>query len=103
MQTAFSCLCLLLAEGILAYSADRAYPVFGKIFESCSGSDTVVRITYFGIIDIAACITFVFAHKYVLLISSVDNYYIHTINNHSNIVRNYIANVYSVFSDASCT
>ena len=39
-------------------TTQRAFPVFRQIFESCSRLDTVVRITYFWIINVAACFAY---------------------------------------------
>ncbi len=65
-----------LAEHVFADSADRAYPVLRKILESCSGSDSVVRIAYCRIILISACITNILVHVklslYLCLPQSVE-------------------------------
>jgi hypothetical protein len=47
-------------EHILAYSAKRAFEVFGKIFKLCAGSDSSLGITEFLIVFPTACVTYIF-------------------------------------------
>ena len=41
-------------EILLAYTANRAYPILRDILESCAGCDSAIGITDFGVIFIAA-------------------------------------------------
>lgn len=50
------------AEIFLAYTASGAYPILGQILESCSGLNTIVRVSFSGVIDVAAYIAFVLFH-----------------------------------------
>lgn len=36
---------------IFTYAAKRAYPIIRKIFESCSRSNSAIRIAYFGVVN----------------------------------------------------
>src|SRR5699024_4594174 len=47
---------------IFSHTADWADPVFRKVFKSCSGSDSAVRISNFRIIYISAWFTYIFFH-----------------------------------------
>ena len=53
------------AELVLADAAERAYPVFRKIFKGGSRSDAVVRIADSRIILITADITYILIHRAV--------------------------------------
>lgn len=47
---------------ILAYAADRTYPIFGKILKCCSRCDAIIRISYLRVILIAAWSTYILFH-----------------------------------------
>ncbi len=51
-----------LGKLILTYSAERAYPIVGQIFESCAGLDTVFGVTYFRVINPIAYFAYIFIH-----------------------------------------
>ncbi len=55
-----------LDKFFFADSANRANPVFWQIFKSGAGGDTVIRITYFGVVDVSAGVAFVFGHVILL-------------------------------------
>jgi hypothetical protein len=50
---------LLGTEIFLAHTAEGTYPVLGEILKRCAWLNTVVRITYSGVVDIPASITYV--------------------------------------------
>ena len=50
---------------VLAYAADRAYPILGEVFESCSRGDSVVGISDCRIILIATCTADVLIHTQI--------------------------------------
>ena len=50
------------AEFVLAYTAKRANPVFGKFFEWGTWLNAVVGVTYCGIILVAAYVTYILFH-----------------------------------------
>jgi hypothetical protein len=52
-----------LAELVLAHTTERAHPVGGQVVESCSGSDSVLRIAYFGVILITTNVANVLLHN----------------------------------------
>jgi hypothetical protein len=60
-------------ESILAGSADRANPVFGKIFESGSGYYPGIGITVSRIVHITADVAYMFFH-FNLLVQAAANY-----------------------------
>ena len=33
------------------YSAERANPIFGDVSKGCTGSDTTIGVTYFGVVN----------------------------------------------------
>ena len=51
------------AELILAYTAQRAYPVFGQVFESRASGNAIVGVTYCGVILVATNVTYVLFHS----------------------------------------
>ena len=57
-----------LAEHILAYSAEGAFEIVGKILELGAGSDAVVGIAKSLIIFPSASVTYVFFHFVFLLL-----------------------------------
>ena len=59
-------------EHILGHAAQRAAPVSRKVFKSCAGFDSVLRITLLRIICIAAGITKIFLHNVYLLSFSIN-------------------------------
>lgn len=50
---------------VFAYAAQRAHPVFGNIGESRAGSHTVVGVSHFGVIYVAAYDAYIFFHTLV--------------------------------------
>ena len=60
---------LSFGELVLAYSAERTNPIFGKGFKRSAGSDAVIRIANCGIVLVPAYITSVFFHKMLILVS----------------------------------
>ena len=53
---------LCFAEFILANAAERANPILWQVFKSCSGGNTILRVTYFRVILITTDITNVLFH-----------------------------------------
>ena len=51
------------AEFILAYAAERANPVFGEFFEWGAWLNTVVGITYCGVVLVSADVTYILFHN----------------------------------------
>lgn len=51
------------AELVFAYSAQRANPVVGNVFESCSWCYTAFRIAYFWVVHPATYITYILFHN----------------------------------------
>ncbi len=66
MGTGASCLhevkLFFRREIFLANTADGTYPVVGKVFERSSGFYSIIRITFCGIVDIAAGIAYITLH-----------------------------------------
>ena len=60
-------ICLDFAEIILAYAAEGADEIVGKILELGAGSDAVIGIADSLVVLIAADITYIFFHKFILL------------------------------------
>lgn len=42
---------VLRLEHIFAYAAERAYPIIGYIFEFSAGSNAMLGIAYFGVVN----------------------------------------------------
>ncbi|MPM63148.1 hypothetical protein SDC9_110028 [bioreactor metagenome] len=55
----------------LRSSAERAYPILGKVFKGCSGFDSVVGITYSRVVHIPAKIALILFHGRFLLLFSI--------------------------------
>ena len=53
---------LFCAEAVLAYAAERAYPVFRYVSPCCARSYSVVRIADCRVIYITACVTYILFH-----------------------------------------
>lgn len=72
-RQSFSVLSGLFGHGklILSHTAQRAYPVPGNVLECRSGSDSVLRISRFGIIYVAAYITNILLHDHHLFLSEI--------------------------------
>lgn len=67
--------CILLLryrELILAYAAQRAYPIISESFKCGSGFNSVIRISQFGIINITANVTNIFTHSNHLFLSQLN-------------------------------
>lgn len=67
--------CILLLryrELILAYAAQRAYPIISESFKCGSGFNSVIRISQFGIINITANVTNIFTHSAHLFLSQLN-------------------------------
>ena len=47
---------LVGAEILFSYTADGAYPVIGKVFESCAGGDAIVGVALSWVIYIPASV-----------------------------------------------
>lgn len=58
----------LFFEFVFTRPTDRAVPVIGQIFKSCSGLDPIIRISYFRIVHIATNRTDAFIHFNFLLV-----------------------------------
>ena len=58
---------LLFAELVFANTAERANPVFRYIVPSGTCCNAVIRVTCFGVINVAADIAYPFCHKFHLL------------------------------------
>ena len=56
---------LLFGELVLAYAAQGADPILGKIFKRSARGDSIVRITHSGIITVAANIAHIDFHWFV--------------------------------------
>ena len=50
------------AELILAYSAERAFEVLGKILKLGAGSDSVIGIACFFVINVSAYVAYILLH-----------------------------------------
>ena len=61
----YAILCRL--EILLAYSANRAYPILRDVLESCAGCDSAIGITDFGVIFVAAKSAYILLHNSILL------------------------------------
>lgn len=53
---------LFSAELVLANAANGACPIIGEVIESGTGSDAVVGVADFGVVNITAHFTYVFVH-----------------------------------------
>ena len=58
---------LLFAELVFADAAERANPVFRYVFPGGACCNAVIRVTYFGVINVAADIAYPFCHDFHLL------------------------------------
>ena len=58
---------LLFREVFFSYSTEGAYPIGRKVLKGRSGFDTIVRITYCGVVDITADIAYILFHFLVIL------------------------------------
>ena len=47
----------------LSYAAKRAHPIIGYIFECSSRLNAIIRITYFGIVNVSAYFANVLLHS----------------------------------------
>jgi len=56
-----------LLEHILGYATYRATPIIRDIFESCSRSNSVLRITLLGVICVTTRVAEILIHNEVLL------------------------------------
>lgn len=63
LQFLFVLICLLFREILLAYSAERAHPIFWQVFKSCSWINTILWVTYFWVVNITADIANVLFHN----------------------------------------
>lgn len=54
-------------EILLAYTANRAYPILRDVLESCTGCDSAIGITDFGVIFVAAKSAYILLHNSILL------------------------------------
>ena len=55
--------CLFLREHILAHAAQGAHPILRKLVKGSTRIDSIVRIAYRGIINIAAYIAYILIHN----------------------------------------
>ncbi len=62
----FSFCCLFSLEVVLAYSAQRAYPIFRDIFPCCARLYSVIRITNFRVINVTANSAYILVHNILL-------------------------------------
>lgn len=50
-------------EVILANSADGAHPIIGEFLKGSTGLDAVIGIAYFGVVHVAAYVTYILLHS----------------------------------------
>ena len=62
-----NCQRLLGAEILLANTTDGAYPIFGKVFESGSRLNAIVRVAHLGVVNPSTSITYVLHNKTILV------------------------------------
>ena len=66
MEAALLVSLLLFGELVLAYAAQGADPILGKIFKRSARGDSIVRITHLGIVNIATYIANILLHFFYL-------------------------------------
>lgn len=66
-------------EVFFGYAAKRASPIIGNIFESGAGCNAGIGVAYFGIVDVATYVAYIFFHNGFVIKSLTKSVYINII------------------------